>query len=205
MEWHDSSMNQKSNLPPGENSIGGLTMPAKPFKFRVTMTAKSLSTIETRIKELRDELSQDPLYQELTIMEEARHRLLMISRRTVTPAETDLPQRSGILGSILAAQHHKVTILRGVELALEEAEQPLTTRELLTAITKYGATVGGADRLANLTSIVSKRADRVMSVKWKGASAWWFKDRPLPPDPGINPFDDEGDSAAPAEKTEEYL
>ncbi len=139
------------------------------------MSVKSVTTLEQRIRELRIELQANPLYQELAVLEEAHRKLLKIS--PVHKNENARPARFRRAG--------KVTILMGAKLALQKAPHPLRTPELLDGAVQQGAKVGGKDREANLVSIVSKRSDQIVSVKWNGKSAWWLIDRPLPAPDGV--------------------
>ena len=63
-----------------------------------------------------------------------------------------------------------------------EAAQPMTTNELLSAISQRGVSVGGANPSTNFSSALSRDA-RFKSVHWNSARRWWVTNLAMPPDP----------------------
>jgi hypothetical protein len=60
-----------------------------------------------------------------------------------------------------------------------ERNEPIPTRHLLDAILSLGVKVGGKNPLGNLVSILSG-SGKFKSVSWKGRTAWWVADQPVP-------------------------
>ncbi len=138
------------------------------------MATDTLHVIDVRIKELEAKLAESPEYQELVILRDARKRLVMLSGQ--------VSSGSGASGTLsIVSGTGKVTMIEGVNRALEDAKHPLSTRELVERLPKYGARAGGAKPRQNLTSVLSKRGN-FKNIPWGGGRAWWFKDRSLPDD-----------------------
>jgi hypothetical protein len=67
----------------------------------------------------------------------------------------------------------------GVE-ALNEAGEPVTTDRMIEFIRSHREIPADPDRAkVNISSSFSK-ADRLVSVAWRGGRAWWHANRPLP-------------------------
>ncbi|PAQ00851.1 hypothetical protein LRP31_07945 [Mesorhizobium mediterraneum] len=56
---------------------------------------------------------------------------------------------------------------------------PLPTSDILAMVLEMGVTVGGTDKLINLSSAISK-SGRFRSFRLNGVPHWYFKDRELP-------------------------
>jgi len=140
---------------------------------------KSIEAVQSRIRELEAELAADTRQQELEVLRETAKKLLAINGAS---AESHLnggsqirvrPKRGGSL------PRGKVSQLAGAEMAVKAAGHPLQTEEIVAALPRYGAKIGGANADRNLTSILSKRGT-LSSVKWRGKRAWWFSDQEPP-------------------------
>lgn len=57
--------------------------------------------------------------------------------------------------------------------------EPVPSPELLEGVLGLGAHVGGENKQRNLGSMLSSNKG-FKSVPWKGGTAWWVTDRPLP-------------------------
>ncbi len=159
----------------------------------------ALAAISERIGELEAKLAASPLYRELTILCKARDDLRRLSESGLDSArDATTPPHIG---------PKRVTMLEGVRLALAEKGHPMTSIELVESLPKFGARVGGGKPRLNLTSVLSKRGDDIVSVRWQSKHAWWFLDRPLPDDEAEGnpsqeqpsaPNSSQGESHAPA-------
>ena len=133
----------------------------------------ALAAISLRIGELEAKLAISPIYHELTILSRARDdlRKKLSDSSTGRVKEITNPSDVGL---------KRVTILEGARLALTETGHPMTTAELVENLPQFGAKVGGKNPRLNLTSVLSKRGDAIVSMRWRSKHTWWFRDRPLP-------------------------
>ena len=159
----------------------------------------ALAAISGRIGELETKLATSPIYRELKILCKARDDLGRLSESGTYSTKAAIPPPH--LGP------KRITILEGVRLALAEKCHPMTTAELVEILPQFGTQVGGKKPRTNLTSVLSKRGESIVSVRWKSKHMWWFRDRPLPDDEAEGtssevrpsaPNSNQGESYAPA-------
>ncbi len=155
------------------------------------MVTDTLHVIDLRIKELEAKLAESPEYQELVILRDTKKRLVMLGGHASSRSDA-----SGTLNVV--SRLGRITMIEGVNLALEDAKQPLSTKKLVERLPKYGARAGGANPRQNLTSVLSKRGN-FKSISWGGGRAWWFKDRSLPDDKVLGDDDDSSSEKDPAD------
>ncbi len=133
---------------------------------------------------------------EKALREEAKEleRLLEESReyrrlRIVTQALADLdaipaPPRQGAVLVVSGARVLKrprlaSSIQQAALFALEDAGSPVSTREMLDAVQRYGKTVRAKNPVWGLSNTLSTDK-RFRSVPWNGARGWWFSDKEVP-------------------------
>ena len=153
------------------------------------MTTEALRAIEIRIWEIEQALSATPLFRELSILRSTRDELKSVYKAAASDASSSDDLSDG--------EQKRVTILEGAKLALEDKAHPMSARDLVEAISRYGGFVGGKNRTTNLSSILSKRGDDFMSIVWNGQRAWWFRNRPVPDGPSMF---EEAESTSPKEE-----
>lgn len=69
--------------------------------------------------------------------------------------------------------------------ALNEANRPLTSIEIIAEISKTRDLGPDAEKAkVNVTSSLSKD-ERIRSIPWSGAKAWWLADRDPPTNPAV--------------------
>lgn len=78
----------------------------------------------------------------------------------------------------------KLSHADGVVLLLKRCGYPIKTHDLLAELPSIGVMVSGKDPMINLSSSLS-RDDRLESISWSGARAWWLKGMPILP-PGLD-------------------
>ena len=135
----------------------------------------ALAAINSRIVELEAKLAASPVYRELTILSKARDDL-----QSLTTPSTSGADRARDARNIPDLGPKRVTILEAAKLTLADKGYPMTTAELVESLPQFGARVGGKNPRVNLTSLLSKRADGLVSIRWRNKHTWWFRDRPLP-------------------------
>lgn len=146
-----------------------------------------------RRDELRKELSAFPEFREYELLESfIRQYESVAGSRDLERVKSERPQRRR------RASGFTVTDAAGA--AIEDVGRPVPLQELTEALPKYGKTVTGKRPAINLSSAMS-RDKRFQSVHWRGANAWWFRDRELPSE-----ADASGGAAAdaPAAETEDH-
>lgn len=136
----------------------------------------SNDTIEQVLRQeaaaLEKELAESPCYQRLKIIQKTLSELSAIS-----------PKESGNG----AARLHRIVPTRrearlaksfpqATEFALNAAGHPLTTKELIEILPKYGKTPSSVTALSNNLSANKKFS----SVDWRDTKAWWFEDKEVP-------------------------
>lgn len=96
------------------------------------------------------------------------------------------------------SESRRLSHAEAASIALRKAGEPMMTPALMEAAKDIGADIGGSDPLNNFRSSVSREGS-FRSVKKDGASYWWLKDEPLPPEwnepAGPNLLDDPASSS----------
>ena len=82
-------------------------------------------------------------------------------------------------GKTVSKEGKKLSQAAAVRQVILARGTPVTTRDLLTAIEKLGAKVGGKNPAGNLVSVLSSSKD-FHSSNWNGERGWWLTDRALP-------------------------
>ena len=147
-----------------------------------------------RRDELRKELSAFPEFREYELLESFIRQYESIAgpRSTLEQVKAEPPQRRRRASGF--------TVTDAAAAAIEDVGRPVPLQELTDALPKYGKTMTGKRPAINLSSAMS-RDKRFQSVHWRGANAWWFRDRELP-----SGADASGGAAAdaPAAETEDH-
>lgn len=138
----------------------------------------TIAALQARISELRKEIARHPLSQELAILVETVERLRQIPEEAGSAALASSPPLP--FGSLPRDAEVPGTILGAAEALVSQAREPIPTRDLLSMLPRFRVYVGGKEPARNLSSILSKRSDRLCSVPWKGTMGWWLKSRPVP-------------------------
>jgi hypothetical protein len=126
-----------------------------------------------RRDELRKELSAFPEFREYELLESFIRQYESVTgpRSTLEQVKAERPQRRRRASGF--------TVTDAAVAAIEDVGRPVPLQELTDALPKYGKTVTGKRPAINLSSAMS-RDKRFQSVHWRGANAWWFRDRELP-------------------------
>jgi hypothetical protein len=143
-------------------------------------TQDALAGLDRLIAQVRERLSINPDYIALKAFEKARAEMVgikgaipsaarMLSMPTIVPDEEIRPY----------PPQKKVSQLEGAARALEATGHPLPVDTLMDKAVAEGAVVAGEKPVISFGSSLSK-SPKFQSVRWNGAYAWWFSDRPMP-------------------------
>lgn len=136
-----------------------------------------LRELNRMIQEVEARLARSPDYITLRALERARDEIEAQYHERVVDHDTGAE-----LALVPTGRQFKKggpSQLDAAAQALEQAGEPLTTPEMVNRVRLLGAKVGGAKPNINLSSSLSKSED-FQNVKWKGETAWWLANRPLP-------------------------
>jgi len=135
-------------------------------------------TIESAMKHEADSLekllAQRPEYLRLQILRKALRELEAVKPATASKNGVEQPALFATTATKTAT-----SIGQATEFALNDAGIPLTTRELMTAIPRYGKAPQGKNPATNLSNNLSSD-ERFKSIEWQGNKAWWFSGRDVP-------------------------
>jgi hypothetical protein len=138
----------------------------------------TLETLEQLAKKLERQLNADPVYREWLAVQKTIAEL----RGVPAPMQSREPA-SGVAYSTRPTRGDRVTSITATCRALDEAGRPLSTRDLLDVLPKYGFKLGGKKEPASaLSSLLSKPGKRgpLRSVWIDNKPLWWFSNRPIP-------------------------
>jgi len=134
----------------------------------------------TEMRRLRDEfarrLMSNPDYRALVALDKA------IAEVQGAPVEHALSALNVETGSPVLGRptlHTMPSHANAAIAVLKRNGRPMPLSDLLPLVREEGAAVNGKDPEINLSSSLS-RNDRLRSVRYKGRSCWWLKDRPYP-------------------------
>jgi hypothetical protein len=146
---------------------------------------ETLDALDALIAKVETRLALTPDYIELTALRKARAEIDAAShRRTETMVDDQTGERLMLVPTGDFAKKKAPNQLDATMMVLGQAGQPLTISELISRVRAVGGTVGGKHPATNLGSTLS-RSDEIVSVRWRGEQAWWFKSKPLPCQPSL--------------------
>lgn len=142
---------------------------------------ETLAKLDDMIAQAEARLALNPDYIELAVLKKARHDIAAAAHRTITTLIDDQTGEELALVPTGKFAKHRLSQIEASAMVLTEAGVPLTTPQMVAAAVRKGAKIGGKNPNINLGSTLS-RSEEFVSVRWNGESAWWFKNKPLPPE-----------------------
>jgi hypothetical protein len=145
-----------------------------------TANQNALAGLDKLIAETRTRLEANPDFVALNALQKARAEIVGVKGALPTPANTlslfhveyaDAPH--------IDVTPRRVSQLAAAEKVLDRMGHPMPVADLMDGAIKEGAVLAGAKPIVSFASSLSK-SDKFKSVRWNGAYAWWFTDRPIP-------------------------
>jgi hypothetical protein len=138
-----------------------------------TKNSTTIEALTLLSQRLEREWKSSTAYREWSVVQKSLAELSGGSVSVVGPSRYNLrPVRMGRVTSISAAME-----------AIKAAGRPLSTRELLEVLPKYGFELRGKKEHGSaLSSLLGKRGGKnpLVSVYVDNKPVWWFRDQPVP-------------------------